>query len=154
MGHQWWWRPTCLIGHHLFWCPSVYKPSGLSPSSSSLSHSHFFLNTKLYHQRRHLPWSHIPTLLGPTYLCISIQQGILLRFYIDLQLVPMITGRVYSNIFFSWTCNRNYNGVVHCVSWSKDWSIWIIGSLQWVCYRFQLCHLLELLDKDAGWGSL
>jgi hypothetical protein len=67
----------------------------------------------------------------------------------------MSIGPQYSNLFFIlFTCSTNYNDVVCCVSWSEAWSVCLMGSLQWVCCRFQRCHLLELLDKDAGQGSL
>jgi hypothetical protein len=74
---------------------------------------------------------------------------------IGLCLLLMITGPPYSNLFFIlFTCSRNYNGMACCVSWLDAWSICLMGSLQWVCFRFQRCQLAELLDRDAGWGSL
>jgi hypothetical protein len=43
---------------------------------------------------------------------------------IGLCLLLMIIGHIYSNLFFIlFTCSRNYNDVVCCVSLSEAWSV-------------------------------
>jgi hypothetical protein len=101
IGRQWWWHLACLIGRHLCWCHCVYKSSRVPPSYSSLTHSLFFFNTKLSITKDTTSLDLIFLRFSVLYLFVNRFTKIYSYvFYIDLWLVLIITGRVYSNIFF------------------------------------------------------